>query len=316
MNRMRAFAAIGLAVTLLQLAGPGSRQAHAATACYNISCATACTPPAPSTYSTLVSGFPGDANTPIVFVDPADNIKHRFVATQEGVILVWDGVTQALLPTPFLDISADVACCGERGLLAMAVEPDYITSGRFYVYYTRSSDGDIIVKRFQRSVGNPNVADVNGTVIFRIEHSSAGNHNGGQLAFGPDGYLYISTGDGGPQCDDGQGANGDSQRPNSMLGKLLRIDVRGVDPTPVAAECGLDPASYTVPSDNPYAGGANACDEVWGIGMRNPFRFTFDRTNGDLYVGDVGSNKWEEINLQRASTPAPMNFGWVCREGC
>lgn len=290
----------------------------AATACYTQNCLATCTPTAPAAVSTVIAGFPSGTDTPIAFVDPADNLPHRFVATQEGVIFVWSGVTQTLRATPFLDLSPSglnkVAFGSERGLLAMAMEPDYRTSGRFYVYYTRLSDGDIVVERYQRS-GNPDIADdTSGAVLLRIDHP-ASNHNGGQLAFGPDGYLYISIGDGGPQCDNGAGAAGDGQSPGTLLGKILRIDVRGVDPTPVASECGLD-ASYTVPSDNPYVGQATPCNEVWALGMRNPFRFTFDRLTGDLYLGDVGQNEWEEINLIRASTSAPVNLGWVCREGC
>jgi glucose/arabinose dehydrogenase len=293
---------------------------EAATTCYNVLCSTPCSPTPPAAVSTVISGFPAGADIPIAFVDPADNLPHRFVATQEGFVFAWDGVTHALLPTPFLNLSPTGLNKvnfdgGERGLLAMAVEPDYRTSGRFYVFYTRLADGDIVVERYQRLAGNPNRADdASGTVILRIDHP-AGNHNGGQLAFGPDGYLYISTGDGGGSCDGGGGASGDGQNPATLAGKLLRIDVRNVDPTPSPSECGLD-ASYTVPSDNPFAGQPSSCNEVWGLGLRNPFRFTFDRETGDIYVGDVGQNKWEEINLKRASTPAPVNFGWVCREGC
>lgn len=287
----------------------------AATACQTQDCLATCTPNAPAAVSTLISGFPTGFTTPIAFVDPADNLRHRFVATKEGKILTWSGESQSLLATPFLDLTAKISVGSERGLLAMAVEPDYKTTGRFYVYYTRT-DGDITVERYERSTGNPDVANAaSAAVILRIEHSGASNHNGGQLAFGPDGYLYISTGDGGPQCDDGAGNSGDGQSPGTLLGKILRLDVRGVDLTPAASECGLD-ASYAVPSDNPYVGQANACNETWALGMRNPFRFTFDRETGDIYVGDVGQNEWEEINLIRATTPAPTNLGWVCREGC
>lgn len=301
------------AATVALLACVAAAPARPATSCYNVSCATSCTPPAPAAVSTLISGFPAGQDTPIAFVDPADGLGHRFVAVQEGRIFVWNRASGVFPGTPFLDISTKIACCGERGLLSMAFEPDYITSGRFYVYYTRT-DGDVVVERYQRGA-DPDVANTTGTVILRVEHSSASNHNGGQLQFGPDGYLYISIGDGGPQCDDGAGASGDGQSPGTLLGKILRIDVRNVDPTPISSECGLD-ANYNVPSDNPFGGQANACNEVWAYGLRNPFRFTFDRDTGDLYLGDVGQNKWEEINLIRADATAPINMGWVCREGC
>lgn len=300
---------------------------QALTNCLGGSC-TACAPSIPGTVATLIpSGAFTDtaANEPVKFIDPGDGSPRRFVVTQEGAILVWDGATGSLLSTPFLDLRSDgagpgldkVLYGGERGLLSMAAEPDYPTTGRFYVYYTRS-DGDIVVERYQRSAGNPNVADTAGTVILRIEHSSASNHNGGDLGFGPDGYLYITTGDGGGGCDSGAGANGDGQQPGTMLGKMLRIDVRAIDPTPAPVECGLDPGPYMVPSDNPYVGQANACNEVWMLGLRNPFRFSFDRVTGDVYIGDVGQDNWEEINLRPAGASAStsVNFGWVCREGC
>lgn len=310
--RLRTFSLCWVAAIAL-VATPSA--VRAATACQTQDCLATCTPNAPAAVSTLISGFPSGFTTPIAFVDPADNLRHRFVATKEGRILVWSGETQTLLPTPFLDLTAKISLGSERGLLAMAAEPDYKTTGRFYVYYTRT-DGDITVERYQRSTGSPDVADpTSAQIILRIEHSGASNHNGGQLAFGPDGYLYISTGDGGPQCDDGAGNSGDGQSPGTLLGKILRIDVRGVDLTPAASECGLD-ASYAVPSENPFVGQANACNETWALGMRNPFRFTFDRETGDIYVGDVGQDQWEEINLIRASAAAPTNLGWVCREGC
>lgn len=318
-----------LPILVLSLAGNmANGRALAETACYNESCATACTPTAPAAVSTLVSGFPAGMTTPIDYVDPDDGLPHRFVATQQGGILVWDGTTGTLLPTPFIDLRDDTGGPvynggSEQGLLAMAFEPDYATTGRFYVYYTRKNtgagtQGDVVIERYERSVGDPNVANpASATTILVIEHSSASNHNGGDLQFGPDGFLYISIGDGGNSCDDNQGINGDGQRTNSLLGKILRIDVRGIDPSPGSPDdCGVGPYNYTVPSDNPFFGQEPACDEVWALGLRNPFRMSFDRLTGDLYIGDVGQNKWEEINLQRAATPAPVNFGWVCREGC
>ncbi|MCB1034626.1 MAG: PQQ-dependent sugar dehydrogenase [Acidobacteria bacterium] len=303
---------------------------RAATQCFNVSCAVSCTPGSPVQISTLVpsSQFPPGAVTPIAFLDPADGRFRRLISTQEGAVLVWDGPSQTMLPTMFLDLRDDtggpIEDGGERGLLAMALDPDYVSNGRFYVFYTRrdlgpGTQGDVVIERYERSAGNPDVANpASATTILVIEHSSAANHNGGQLAFGPnDGFLYISTGDGGEGCDSGAGTNGDGQRSDTLLGKILRIDVRGIDPGGTAPDdCGVGPTNYTVPSTNPFSGQEPACDEVWALGLRNPFRFTFDRATGDMYIGDVGQLKWEEIDLLTASTPAPVNFGWVCREGC
>ncbi len=317
----------GMALALFLAALPLPRAANAIANCLGGTC-TACNPTIPGAVAALIpsgSFTDGAANEPVKFIDPADGSRRRFVVTQEGAILIWDGGSGALLATPFLDLRDDgggpgldkVLYGGERGLLSMAVEPDYATSGRFYVYYTRDPDGDIVVERYQRSAGNPNLADPTGTMIFRIDHSAT-NHNGGDLAFGPDDYLYVSTGDGGGGCDSGAGINGDGQQPGTLLGKILRVDVMGVDPTPAAVECGLDPGAYAVPSDNPYVGLANACNETWVLGLRNPFRISFDRLTGDLYLGDVGQDNWEEIDLRPAATSVStaVNFGWVCREGC
>ncbi len=306
----------------------GAPAAWAVTTCVNVSCATTCTPGAPVAISTLVpaSEFPAGATTPIAFVDPDDGRGRRLIATQQGSILVWRGNTQTILPTPFLDLRDDVGGPvldgGERGLLALAVDPDYATTGHVYVFYTRrnlgsGTTGDVVIERYTRSILDPDVADLaSATTILVIDHPDS-NHNGGWLAFGPDGFLYISTGDGGGGCDGGAGTNGDGQRNSTLAGKMLRIDVRGIDGGAGAPDdCGVGTPNYTVPSTNPFFGQEPACDEVWALGLRNPFRFSFDRTTGDLYVGDVGQNKWEEINLQAAATPAPVNFGWVCREGC
>ena len=306
-----------------------ARPAMAATSCFNVSCATTCTPTAPVGISTLITpaDFPAGATTPVAFLDPNDGRDRRLVVTQQGAILVWDDSKDAMLPTMFLDLrdntGGPVVDGGERGLLAMALDPNYATTGRFYVFYTRRDTGpgtlgDIVIARYQRSAGNPDVADpASATTIMVIEHSAASNHNGGQLAFGPNGFLYISTGDGGGGCDGNQGTNGDGQRTNSLLGKILRIDVHGVDPgAGLADDCGVVAGNYTVPSTNPFFGQEPACDEVWDLGLRNPFRFTFDRATGDMYIGDVGQLKWEELNVRPAAIAAPMNFGWVCREGC
>ncbi len=308
-----------LSIAAVLLAVPA---AQGATSCFNESCSVSCSPDAPVQISTLIgpADFPPQADTPIVFVDPDDGRGRRLIATQEGTILVWDGNTQTILPEFFLDLRDDVGgpvlAGGERGLLAMVAEPDYAQTGRLYVFYTRS-DGDIVIERYQRSAANPDVGDLASATTILIINHPASNHNGGDLAFGPDGFLYISTGDGGGSCDGNQGANGDGQSTDTLDGKMLRIDVLGVDPGGTAPDdCGVASGPYTIPTSNPFAGQEPACDEVWALGLRNPFRFSFDRDTGDLYIGDVGQNEWEEINLQAASTPAPANFGWVCREGC
>ena len=303
--------------------------AQAATSCFSDSCGGVCTPGLPVEISTLIpsSDFPPEGSTPIALVSPNDHRGKFLIATQQGVILVWDGATQSILPTFFLDLRDDVGgpvlAGGERGLLSMVADPDYASNGYFYVFYTAASGGpgstgDIVIERYQRSAANADVADpASATTLLVISHP-AGNHNGGHLAFGPnDGFLYISTGDGGGGCDSGAGANGDGQITTTLAGKILRIDVNGIDGGGGAPDdCSVSASSYTVPSSNPFFGTEPACDEIWSYGLRNPFRFSFDQQNGDMYIGDVGQLKWEEINLQLASTPAPVNFGWVCREGC
>ena len=317
-----------LALIIAFVATAIAPRADAATSCFSDSCAGSCTPAAPVEISTLVpsSEFPPEASTPIGFVDPDDGSDRRLIPTQQGAILLWRGGTQTISDTFFLDLRDDVGgpvlAGGERGLLSLAVDPDYATNGRFYIFYTQANlgagtTGDIVIARYERSAANPDVADPSSEEILLVIDHPAGNHNGGHLAFGPDGFLYISTGDGGGGCDSNAGATGDGQRPDTLAGKMLRIDVRGVDPAGTAPDsCSVTAGSYTVPTTNPYIGTEPACDEVWAIGLRNPFRYSFDRLTGDLYIGDVGQNKWEEIHLQAASTPAPVNFGWVCREGC
>jgi glucose/arabinose dehydrogenase len=319
-------AVLGPALAVLAL------PAQAATDCKNVSCATTCTPAAPVDLATLISSgdfpplLPPTSASPTAFVDPHDRRDRRLVASQQGVIYVWNGSTGAVLPTPFLDLRDEVGgpvlFGGERGLLALAVEPEYETSGRLYVFYTAAAggpgnEGDIVVARYQRSAGNPDLGDPASATPILVMNHPASNHNGGWIAFGPDGFLYISTGDGGGSCDGNQGASGDGQRNTSLAGKMLRIDVRGVDPgAGPPDDCSTAAGPYTVPASNPFFGQEPACDEVWALGLRNPFRFSFDRATGDLYIGDVGQSKWEEINLKVAATPAPVNFGWVCREGC
>jgi hypothetical protein len=203
----------------------------------------------------------------------------------------------------------------------MAVAPDYAQSGRFYVYYTGRPPavpqvGDVVIERWQRSAGDVNRAATTPTTVLVVPHSLAGNHNGGWLAFGPlDGYLYASLGDGGGGCDS-VGPNG--QNLGSLLGKILRLDVDGGGGSPDCGNNYVSQTAYGVPADNPLVS-VEGCSEIWAYGVRNPFRFSFDRGNGDLFFGDVGQSNWEEINFRAhdGSGPFPAyNFGWVCREGC
>jgi hypothetical protein len=282
----------------------------------------ACTPPAGFSISTLIDAadLPDTGQAVTAFVDPGDGSSRRFVASQEGMIWVWDGATGSILPTPFLDLTAKVIFpgpSGESGLLNMAVAPDYAASGDVYVFFTGNapaapgSDGNIVIQRYTRSVGDPNVADPAADNILVISHAN-GNHNGGSLVFGADGMLYVSTGDGGGSCDS-TGPNG--QNIGSISGKILRLDVQNLDPSATAPECGLF-QNYEVPSGNPFQGATSGCGEIWSYGLRNPYRMTMDRQTGDFFLGDVGQSTWEEINFLRGDAPPPLNFGWKCREGC
>ena len=240
-------------------------------------------------------------------INAGDGSGRLFVVQQTGQIRIWNG--SQILSTPFLNISSlTSACdptngCGERGLLGLAFHPSYETNGFFYVYYTRQSDGAITVARYHATPGS-NVADTSGTVLLTIAHPR-GNHNGGHLVFGPDGYLYIGTGDGG----DGGDPDENGQNINTLLGKILRIDVNGDDFPGDTAR------NYAIPPTNPFAGTTPGADEVWAYGLRNPWHFSFDRATGDLYIGDVGQNAWEEIDYQAAGAAGGRNYGWDCREG-
>ena len=232
----------------------------------------------------------GTFDRPTFVTAPPGDRARVFVTEQPGRIRVL--VSRKLRSRPFLDIRGDVNCCGERGLLSMAFAPDYAESGRFYVYFTRD-DGDIVVRQYNRSAADPDVADrASGREVIRIEHSRYPNHNGGQLQFGPDGMLYLATGDG--------GGGGDPLRTGqdrgTLLGKLLRIDPR-------------PGGGYDVPADNPFRGREGMRGEIWSYGLRNPYRFSFDRTGGALTIGDVGQNTYDEIDYARKGGRG-ANWGW------
>ncbi|HVS13470.1 MAG TPA: PQQ-dependent sugar dehydrogenase [Thermoanaerobaculia bacterium] len=286
---------------MLALRPPTASAAALATAI----CLLCATPPAPAgaqglalDTSLLVSGLV----RPLGIVDPGDGSGRLFVVEQDGRIRIWKGA--ALEPAPFLDLSAAVECCGERGLLGLAFHPGYAVNGTFFVNYTRTELGQLqtVISRFSVSGGDPDVAEpASEHILLTVDQPNA-NHNAGDLAFGPDGYLYVPLGDGGGGGDPGE--NG--QDLSTLLGSILRIDV---DSPP-------DPGlAYAVPSDNPFVGVAGARPEIWAHGLRNPFRVSFDRATGDLWIGDVGQNAWEEIDLQPASSAGGENYGWDCREG-
>src|SRR5262245_50901173 len=232
-----------------------------------------------------------------------------YVLQQSGVVLAIQGTT--VLPTPFLDLRGQISSGGERGLLGIAFAPD-TASGRVFINFT-NPNGDTVVARFRRSAGNPLVADPASRFDLRwpggarVISQPYANHTGGHLAFGPDGYLYIGLGDGGS----GNDPENRAQNPGTLLGKMLRIDVNVPD---------SDPAGYRVPGDNPFVGGTPiaALGEIWAIGLRNPWRYSFDNPalggTGALFIGDVGQSAREEIDAVPAGQGG-QNYGWRMREG-
>ena len=242
----------------------------------------------------VASGFA----SPVTVTNASDGSGRLFILEQFGRIRIF--VNGTVLPTPFLDIHELVSCCGEQGLLGLAFHPGYANNGFFYVYYT-DVVGNIAIARYTVSAGDPNVADPTSHYpILSQVHQPYTNHNGGQIAFGPDGYLYAGLGDGGAGGDPQENA----QNLQIWLGKILRMDINGDD-------FPGDPArNYAVPPDNPFIGNPNALDEIWAYGVRNPWRFSFDRETGDLLIGEVGQNNWEEIDFQLAASTGGENYGW------
>jgi glucose/arabinose dehydrogenase len=239
----------------------------------------------------IVSGY----DNPLYLTHSGDGSGRMFGGEQLGRI--WIILDTLELPEPFLDISnllpADVfsGAYTERGLLGLAFHPDFENNGMFFINYT-DVNGDTMIVRYTVDATNPNRADPNSaTTILTVDQPFA-NHNGGQLEFGPDGYLYIALGDGGDQGD----PYGNAQNRGSLLGKILRIDVNA--------------ETYAIPPDNPFVDVEGAAPEVWAYGFRNPWRFSFDRATGDLYIADVGEWLWEEIDFQPADSPGGENYGW------
>lgn len=226
---------------------------------------------------------------PLYLTHAGDGSGRLFVVEQAGRIRIL--TRKFLQPIPFLDISDLVLAGGERGLLGLAFHPDYARNGRFFVSYTRRPDGATVVAEY-RCGSKTDLADRQERVVLVVPQPFA-NHNGGMVAFGPDGALYVGRGDGGGGGDpDNRGQN-----PHDLRGKILRLNVDRVEP-------------YTVPADNPYASGGGR-PEVYALGLRNPWRFSFDRETGSLWVGDVGQNAWEEVDV----VVRGGNYGWRLMEG-
>jgi len=257
--------------------------------------------PPPVVPQPFVSGLAA----PVEIAHANDGSGRLFVLEQAGrVRVVRNGV---LLPTPFLDLSAanggPVRSGGEQGLLGIAFHPSYLTNGRFFVFYTRALPGDgggneIVVEGYARSAANDDIADpASGSLVIAIAHPQFSNHNGGKMAFGPDGHLYIGVGDGGSGGDPANAA----QTLTELRGKILRLDVDG--------------GSYAIPQRNPFIGDDAARAEIWAYGLRNPWKFSFDRLTGDLFIGDVGQGAREEIDFQPRRNGGGRNYGWRVFEG-
>lgn len=304
--------AILIWVTIAWLAGPA--QAGVA-------------PAAPQLVLELVAD---NLNQPLAARHAGDGSGRLFVIERPGLIRIIAANGQ-LLETPFLDIATPglTNTAGEGGLLGLDFHPDFETNGLFFLNYTSAAPGlegcpgsnggsnrcvdNTVIARFSVSDTDPNIADPDSGVEIMTIRQDFSNHNGGDIHFGPDGFLYIGMGDGGSGGD----PNDRAQDPQSLLGKMLRIDVdnEGVNS---ATACGDDlggPSLYAIPGNNPFAGDDGICDEIWALGLRNPYRFSFDRNTGDLFIADVGQNAFEEVSFQPASSTGGENYGWDCREG-
>jgi glucose/arabinose dehydrogenase len=236
---------------------------------------------------------------PLFAVAPPDDPNRLFIVEKTGLIKVLDLATGQVLATPFLNISSQILTDGERGLLGLAFDPNFASNGFFYVNLINTS-GDTEIRRYHVSA-SPNVADpASTTPILTIDQPSFSNHKGGWIGFGPDGYLYAALGDGGSGGD----PLGSGQNINSLLGKILRLDVHG-DDFP-----GDSTRNYAVPADNPFVG-SDGLDEIFAVGVRNPWRPSFDRGLGDFYIADVGQGQWEEIDIGQSGA----NYGWNTFEG-
>ena len=251
----------------------------------------------------MLQGVISGLTRPVTIAHAGDD--RLFVVEADGRVLAYQ-VTETgafTFLSTFLDIRSLVQCCEERGLLGLAFHPDYASNGYFFVYYTRAGDGDVVLARYQATPATSNTVNPSTAhILLTVDHSTYGNHNGGGITFGPDGYLYVPIGDGGGGGDPLH--NG--QNLGALLAKILRLDIDVKD----------DPAPYyEIPADNPFVGTPGAMPEIWVWGVRNPWRIAFDRLSGDLFIADVGQNSREELNFQPAGSPGGQNYGWPRMEG-
>jgi len=253
-------------------------------------------PPPPPPGSPILS-LVGNFASPVYLTAAPGDTQRLFVVEQNGRVLVLHHDT--VQSRPFLDIRGQIAAGGERGLLSLAFDPQYDTNGRFFVYFT-DSNGNIRIVRYNVSSDRDSADEATADTILKVPHPQNANHNGGQLQFGPDNMLWAGTGDGGYAGDTG----GNGQNKHALLGKLLRLDVSGA-------------SGYTNPTDNPGNADTSFAPQVWSYGLRNPWRFSFDRQTGDLYIGDVGQNRYEEVDLAPTAVQRGrgVNFGWNIMEG-
>jgi glucose/arabinose dehydrogenase len=240
-------------------------------------------------------------SSPVEVTGAGDGTNRLFIVEQTGAIRIYNIGNTTLLATPLINLADSLSIGGERGLLSLAFHPQYATNRYFFVWYTNTA-GNLTLARFQTRADNPNIADnTTGKILLVIPHPGATNHNGAHLQFGPDGMLYFATGDGGGTGDPSNNA----QNGNSLLGKMIRLDVNDFDTPPY----------YTIPADNPFVNDPNIRDEIWALGLRNPYRWSFDRLNGDMWIGDVGQGVREEIDYRPAGSTGGINYGWRCIEG-
>lgn len=253
-------------------------------------------PPPATSNSLRLQTVTAVLSSPVFLTAPTGDVGRLFIVEQGGLIRILNSLDGTPRATPFLDVAGLIVTGGERGLLGMAFDPNYAGNGRFYIYYTNTA-GDIVIARYGVST-NPDIANAGAQAILKtIAHPTNQNHNGGMLAFGPDGCLYAGIGDGGGSGD----PNGNAQNTNSLLGKILRLDPE------TGSACG---------TDNPFANGTGGAPEVWSFGLRNPWRFSFDRSTGVLYIGDVGQDQREEVDaVVGPNAGQGVNFGWNIMEG-